>query len=641
MQSRPLKIGIFASSISVIEHVEKIAADGEDDIQVAYQVLDEAIPIGKKMEKDGVVVIISRRGTAHLLREALRIPVLSLPLTSLGVLKSLKDAASHSRKILLTVFRNKISGLEILEELLDIELTQGVYHDAASLDQVILMARHKGCEIAVGGNITARCAKKHGLRYADIRTSEDELVSTIENAKSVARANREEKAAAQRYRCIIDAASDGIVAVDDTGCITTINRAARNILGIEGDDPAGQPLRRLISHASLRNVLNAGASHPDTLKKINGQLYIFNHVPVMLGQEVIGTVSSFRDVSHVIKAENEVRRSLAKGLVARYTIEDFVYRSKTMQDVIDMARQFAKTDSTILIIGATGTGKEILAQSIHNFSPRSERPFVSVNCAALPDQLLESELFGYEEGAFTGSKKGGKPGLFELAHKGTIFLDEIDATPHNVQIRLLRVLQEREVMRIGADRKIPVDVRVIVAASDELGPTVQDGRFREDLFFRINVLRLFIPPLRDRTEDIDLLIGHFIQRNAEKHSLPRITLPRPYVEKLKHYSWPGNVRQLKNFTERLVLNCNLRCSADALQVLYSELIQYERRPQNSVPASSQPSLKEALSQQKIAGEKSIILKALEASRYNKSTAAKRLGISRTTLWRKMKEAGLE
>lgn len=231
-------------------------------------------------------------------------------------------------------------------------------------------------------------------------------------------------------------------------------------------------------------------------------------------------------------------------------------------------------------------------------------------------------------------KKGGKPGHFEIAHKGTIFLDEIDTTPQNVQIRLLRVLQEREVMRIGADRKIPVDVRVIAAANQDLAQAIQENRFREDLFFRLNVLRIPIPALRERREDIPLLLRHFIRLNSKKHHLEPITLPDAYLNKLTNYSWPGNVRQLKNFSERVVLNCNLRCSNDTLEQLYSELIQYESKPNETSQITDGTSFKEQLLQQKKENEVVIIRRALENSRFCRSRAAKSLGISRTTLWRK-------
>ena len=215
MPQQKIRIGVFASSISLVDHIEKSVEEGDKQIQIAYEGLDEAIPVGQKMQSEGVEVIISRRGTAHLLRENLRIPFLAFPHTSLAVLNSLKEAAQYSKKILLTTFRSKISGIEIVEDLLGIQLVQGVYNDSASLKQVVFMSHQEGCKVTIGGNITARYARECGLQHVEIQTSPDEIAATIENAKSVALANRKEKARVRRYRSIIDAASDGIISVDE------------------------------------------------------------------------------------------------------------------------------------------------------------------------------------------------------------------------------------------------------------------------------------------------------------------------------------------------------------------------------------------------------------------------------------------
>lgn len=641
MPEKEFRIGVFASSISLAERIQHIADQQQDHMVIAREGLDEAVPVGEKMEKSGIEVIVSRRGTAHLLRENLRIPVLSLPQTSLDILTSLKLAATVGHRILLPTFRNTLSGLDVLEELLQIELIQMVYSDSSSLEQVVAIGRDRGCEVVIGGSVTMRFAKEQGLEFVEIVTSKVDIIATIENAKSVVRSNREEKAMAQRYRSIIDATSDGILAVDEKGCITTINTAARKLFAIGQNDITGKSVADYLPNLAVAGVLETGKPLYDKIERVNGHLFVFNHLPVMMDNEIIGAVSTFKDISNVMRAENKVRRSLAKGFVARYFIEDLVHESSVMRDIVNIGKQFAKTDSTILVMGETGTGKEVLVQSIHNLSKRKKSPFVSVNCAALPEQLLESELFGYEEGAFTGSKKGGKPGLFEIAHKGTIFLDEIDTTPENVQIRLLRILQEREVMRVGGDRKVPIDVRVIAAASKDLALAVQKDRFREDLFFRLNVLLIRLPPLRERREDIPVLLDFFIQLISKKHQMQPIALPQGYIQNLMVYDWPGNVRQLQNFAERLILNCNLRCGKDMLDELYFELVRYPIKEPSGFTTNAITSLKGRLKRYKIENESQIILKALEEARFCKSKAARNLGISRTTLWRKIKEAGLE
>jgi len=589
-----------------------------------------------------VEIIISRRGTAHLLRENLRIPVLSFPHRSLDILISLTQAAAGSRKILLPVFRREWSGLEIIEDLLRIELVQKVYQDKTSLKQAVAAARREGCDMAVGGSVTQQFAQAMGLQFTEIRTSDEDIATTIEDAKSIALSARNQKAATLRYRAIIDAASDGILAVDENGHVTTVNAAAAALLRLSQEDVLGRPISQLIPNSPVNQVLLTQKPISDRLTRIGKDRYIFNYHPVVLDGAVIGAVAAFRDTGQVMRAEQVVRRSLSKGLVAKYELGDLIHASPAMRDVVNIGRQYAGTDSTVLIMGETGTGKEIFVHGIHRLSQRADQPFVSVNCAALPEQLLESELFGYEEGAFTGSKKGGKPGRFEIAHQGTIFLDEIDSTPEAVQIRLLRVLQEKEVMRVGGDRKIPVDVRIIAAASRDLNAAVQERKFRADLFFRLNVLRLQIPPLRQRLEDIPLLLDYFIRHFSDRHGLDPISLPEAYQTRLTAYGWPGNVRQLRNFAERLVMNCSLRCSPDTLEVLYRELLQYGS-PQNQEAIVTAPAdtLRDRMKAQSLDSERTIILDALEKCRFHKNRAAERLGISRTTLWRKIKELGID
>jgi len=642
MPHQKIRIGIFASSHSLIERVQILAAGQQDQIFINTQGLDDAIPLARDMVRNGVEIIISRRGTAHLLRENLRIPVLSFPHRSLDILISLKQAAARSRKILLPVFRQEWSGIETLEDLFRIELVQKVYHDKASLRQAVADARREGCDMAVGGSVTQHFAEAMDLKFTEIRTSDEDIAATIEDAKSIARSARNQKAATLRYRAIIDAASDGIIAVDENGHITTVNAAASLLLKIGQEDVLGCPITQVVPNCPINQVLTTKKPISDRLTRIEKDRYVFNYQPVMLGQAVIGAVAAFRDIGHVMRAEHVVRRSLSKGLVAKYDLDDLVHASPAMRDMINLGHQYAGTDSTILVMGETGTGKEIFVHGIHNLSRRADQPFVSVNCAALPESLLESELFGYEEGAFTGSKKGGKAGRFEIAHQGTIFLDEIDSTPETVQIRLLRVLQEKEVMRVGGDRKIPVNVRIIAAASRDLNAAVQEGKFRADLFFRLNVLRLQIPPLRQRSEDIPLLLNFFIRHFSERHGLEPIALPEAYLARITTYAWPGNVRQLRNFAERLVMNCSLRCSPDTLEVLYGELLQYgspqaEQR-QSAPPAAS---LKDRLKIHTLDNERAIILEALEKCRFHKNKAAQRLGVSRTTLWRKIKELGID
>ena len=300
-----------------------------------------------------------------------------------------------------------------------------------------------------------------------------------------------------------------------------------------------------------------------------------------------------------------------------------------MELAIKLAKEYAVTDSTVLIIGESGTGKELMAQGIHNASNRKEGPFVAVNCAALPESLIESELFGYAEGAFTGANKGGKQGFFELAHGGTIFLDEIGEIPDFIQTRLLRVLQEREVMRVGGDRVIPVDIRVVAATNRKLWDLVKEGKFRSDLYFRLNVLHMELPPLRHRMEDIPILVDFFLQKMGSRLCF------EDFSDKLKNffltYSWPGNIRQLENIIERIQLGVQKFKGENA----FINDILNETEDEDCQLNPNEAIMVQFGTMEEI--EKQVINKMMELNDHNKTVVAEKLGISRTTLWKKLSE----
>jgi transcriptional regulator with PAS, ATPase and Fis domain len=475
-------------------------------------------------------------------------------------------------------------------------------------------------------------AHKYGINGIEWYISEEAVAFAIEDALSVARLNRQEQEKSKKYQCIIDSTSDAIISVNRSGIVTTLNKAAKELLNIEGYRDGKHALIDYLPKSQFGMIYDSKQSLLNKLEKINDNLYLTNHIPILVNDEVTGIVSIFKNTANVLKDEKDVRRNFAKGLIAKYTLEDLIHVSSVMQDVVKKVRKYAPSDSTVLINGETGTGKEILAQSIHNMGRRAKGPFVSVNCAALPDQLLENELFGHEEGAFTGSRKGGKAGLFELAHTGTIFLDEIASTSPNVQASLLRVLQERKVMRIGSDRLIPINVRVLAASNKNLIEEVRSGKFREDLFFRLNVLIINMPPLREKIKDMPVIIDSLIKRISDKYGMKLISIPDQYVRKLMRYPWPGNVRQLENFIERLLLLTESEFDPN----IFNELCQEIEAQNMSESNAHEQILKKASTGKRMNTQDDIINEILIDAKFCKTKAAQKLGISRTTLWRKMK-----
>jgi len=340
---------------------------------------------------------------------------------------------------------------------------------------------------------------------------------------------------------------DGIIGVDVDGSIHAFNKRAEKIVGYSKTEVLGKNSKSILPQIPFRHVIATSESIKAKLIKINDCNISVTIVPIIFSKKTTGALAIINEFTEQEKNQHKLRMQLiGKGLKAKYKFEDIFGESLEMIALKNMARKMAKSDSSVLISGESGTGKELFAQAIHHSSKRRDYPFVAVNCAALPESLLESELFGYEEGSFTGARKGGKLGLFELAHKGSIFLDEIGEMALNLQARLLRVIQEREVMRIGGDSVIKVDIRIISATNKDLRKLVHEGKFRKDLFYRLNVLPLETIPLRKRKEDIIPLV------NMIKNELDaKFSLTKKAIDVFEDFSWEGNVRELKNCIEYL------------------------------------------------------------------------------------------
>ena len=334
-----------------------------------------------------------------------------------------------------------------------------------------------------------------------------------------------------------------------------------------------------------------------------------------------GALVFIRNTDRIMEEERKIRKGLAeKGLTAKYSFSDILGKSKAIRENIHMAQRYSRVNSNVLIVGETGTGKELFAHSIHQASSRSDQPFVALNCAALPENLLESELFGYEAGAFSGAAKGGKIGLFELAHRGTIFLDEIGEIPITLQAKLLRVLQEKEIRRIGSTSVHPIDVRVVSATNINIEEKIRNGQFRSDLYYRLNLLDISIPPLRERREDVQELVDFYLTRFACEMGKRIPTVTSEAAQLLMQYDWPGNVRELRNVCERLiVLNDSDFVSAELLRQLKIFRESKAREPVILPEEQMEDTVYSRLKPKK-----------------KKKELAEELGVSRTTLWRMAK-----
>ncbi|WP_312474500.1 sigma 54-interacting transcriptional regulator [Neobacillus sp.] len=435
----------------------------------------------------------------------------------------------------------------------------------------------------------------------------------------------------ERYQvdAIVNSTHDGVVAIDRTGNIRLVNEHAKTILGVK-EDMKGRNITEFIPQSDMLRVLEAGKIERGDIATVGGRQIVINRSPVIVKGKIVGAVSNFKEITDIQKVELQLRKKLHQnGLEAKYRLSDIIGETHEIMEAKELARKFAETESTVLITGESGTGKELFAQGIHAASHRSLGPFVAVNCAVLPENLLESEMFGYEKGTFTGALKDGKPGLFELAHGGTLFLDEIGEIPLRIQALLLRVLQERTIRRVGGERIIPVDVRIITATNRNLEEEVEEKQFRSDLYYRLNVLALELPPLRVRLADIPKLVEAFLEEFNDKRKNKIITVEKELICLFQKYDWPGNIRELRNTVERMVVLEESKSLRLQGAKFLSEKI---RRRKFSEETTNKQSIKNK--------EKELILTTLEKFENNKKLAAQSLGIDRSTLWRKIKEYNL-
>ena len=435
-------------------------------------------------------------------------------------------------------------------------------------------------------------------------------------------------------KAVLEATSEGILAVDSNGIITTMNHSAEEIFGFVKENAINRSIAEVLSpDLPILKTIKDGQSYDNLEVKLDLENktthYVTSGRPILnFDGKPIGAVATIKDIESAM----DLVYNLTKPVMISF--DEIIGQSEIIQRVKNIAKTVAQSNSTVLIRGESGTGKELFARAIHMASSRKNMHFVPVNCAALPDTLLESELFGYEEGSFTGAKKGGKQGLFKYADKGTIFLDEIGELPPHMQVKLLRVLQEFKIRRVGSDAEIPVDVRVIAATNKNLEEMLKREEFREDLYYRLNVIPLTLPPLRERKGDIPILINHVIQRISSKINKKVSGITSEAMDKLSKHSWPGNIRELSNVIERALNLCSNTIELDHI-ILKGE----EMDNGQFVLEMDETHVGKTLEDWVAKTEREIIKDALEKYQSIRK-AAKVLGVTHGTIINKMKKYNL-
>ena len=565
-------------------------------------------------------VIAARGITGYSIREHHpKVAFVEISVTSDDILNTLSKAVDlFGRQRMAVVLPDSVRcNMEQIVRLSGMELEIFYIHNEENAEQTVDAIQRENIHYVIGGlTIYSEC-RGRGIHVLPFETAAETVHRTVDIALETARSINRARVKSHLMRTVLDNHHDGVLACDLRGIVVAANTQACYHLtngNTAVSEIINRPIDELLPDSGWREVLGSGVAQ-DTMREFNGLTAIMRCAPMSMDGQHTGLFFTIQTARAVQDTDSRIRREMKqKGFTAQYTFNDILVKDAQMQQRLILAYKYAKTDANVLILGETGTGKELFAQSIHNASPRSQYPFVAVNCAALPEHLLESELFGYSEGAFTGAKKGGKEGLFELAHKGTIFLDEIGEMPINLQAKLLRVLQEKELRRIGGDKIIPVDVRIISATNITIRRKILEGEFRSDLYYRINLLEMQLPPLRERPDDIEWIFKNLLEQHCRAHAQPVPHVSPEVLAQVRSHPWYGNVRELRNFSERLIiLNEGSEITPEQLELTGLVDAAAEKDGGHAERSGSAQPYK------------------------RKEDIAREMGISRTTLWRRSKK----
>jgi propionate catabolism operon transcriptional regulator len=585
---------------SLIPEFEALAS-----ITIIDKIFNDAVRAAHELiEKQQVDIFISAGANAFYLQDTLPIPVLGLKVEQRDLIQSVMTARRISSKILLLTYERQETNYELLSMFEGVDLIHRSYSTAEHAKEIFHSLRHEGIGVVIGSSYACDLAAHWGLESVLVYSREscrNLLRKAIRHAGQYKR--ERQQAATEQY--LLDQNPQPQVLTNRSGAVVAWNNAASSLISKLGR-------RRRLNGVLDSKILEANSLRVEGLL-VGDRLCSLNKQPFEVDDELVGFLYSFQ---------------LSPQALPQAEGRQLVFQSSRMAEVQNQLNVYGSTPGTVLIRGETGTGKELSARQVHLASSNAEGPFVAINCAAIPAELFESELFGYADGAFTSAKSGGKSGLLESANNGTFFMDEINSLPMAQQAKLLRVLQEREILPVGSRRPIPLNIKFVAACNTDLMDEVRAGRFREDLYYRISTFVVQIPPLRERPEDIPVLTEYLMRRECQRYAIEvePDELIKGVSQLFRRYHWPGNVRQLENVVERLIVSQRLYGGCAGLLEALPKVL---------------PELYAPLSEGEEGGhlhhvEQEEIVKALQLFGGNKSMAAEYLGISQTTLWRRLK-----
>ena len=629
------KIGVISQSQEFIQLICSCFDETMEPI-VSQGFYQQATDVAKEMVEKGANVIIARENTADIIEAAVPIDVVHCDFTAIDSLIAINKASQEDFPIAFvnaaSRSRQPYAMLQLAERICGQKVEILTYSDLQSLDDVLQDAAVKGIKCIIGGGAGARRAQQFGIKTIEVLTNYESAKSAVEKASLILKTYQFK---IDQDACVLSAlnAMDQMyIITDPQGEVLHISSKAEAITGLAPGnnidefyvDPGFK--RKLQRVKNGETLLNQNHKTPSTSIPL-----LFSLFPITGSTGTTYAIMIRLDRSDQQNNINTQGKKQKDNLVSRYSFESIIGGSPAMYRTKMLAREYAKYKMNVLITGETGTGKELFAHSIHGASDRAAGPFVAVNCASIPANLLESELFGYEDGAFTGARRGGKIGLFELANGGTFFMDEVGELPPDIQARLLRVIQSREIMRLGGKRQIPIDVRIISATNRNLEQDAKEGTFRSDLFYRLSTLTLEIPSLKDRTEDIPSLAASMISRVdlPEARKEAAISYINDTISQKKGYDWPGNVRELENLVQRCIVEYSL---VEQNLITPSE----SKRPaalENDIHKAGGANVASGSLQEQEIEEIRRVGRQVD---WNRQEMSRILGISSSTLWRKMK-----
>lgn len=618
------EVVIFSVSRTITQRIANVLIERKLEIPVYEFHYSDVLEKAEEMIRAGTKIIISRGGTAALLRSNLTIPVIEIAHDFHGVYRILQEAKHKSQKIAAVGFPQFCNALRHYQNMTNEEFKICQVYNHYDIENVVKNLAESDYQLVIGGLTVAEMARKYGLNAVMGDTDNISIEQAINEAYSLLKYINQENAKLLMSHSALNQSREGIMCIDQMGEVLNVNATGMALFQCH----IGDKLFKKEAFKDLYGCIINEISIKEQPIEINGNLIEISIKHFTHRQNSYSIITGLGQDSALWHSVANKKGKL-RGFSTSYSFDDIIGHSAAISAVIEKAKLCAKHDLPVNIIGETGTGKELFAQSIHHYSARNHSPFIAINCAAIPESLLESELFGYADGAFTNARKGGKPGVFEMAKEGTVFIDEISEAPLSVQVKLLRVLQEKQFSRIGGDSLITANFRLITASNKALDALVKVGDFRQDLYYRINILELALPALRERPGDVMLIAQHLLAQQGRK----LIFTPDAQAY-LNSYAWPGNIRELQAVIYRLIV------------LLESDLVDKDILQQLSriAPVFSGAELSPAVPEIDAnethllkKQEKQLITRVMEATAGDRTQTAVMLGISPTTLWRKLKE----